>query len=366
MFTKIKDLVVVYFSISSTSGRKKLLPVDVKIPENFPISELARLGSKAAFDPKFLRPFENARKNGNTYLSSIGIRYGGGYGVSRHKLPEIKQKMEEIEFKVKSAKEDLLNNYVSVRDNWFVEIETLNPELAETIKNNVISREYLESQIQFSFTTDADEADAAGSRLVTEVAYSAKDAIDTLVVKDKSCSFHRKSLASLVNIKEKLSTLSFLNSAVKPTIQKIDDFLTSIPDTGTLGSQWYDSLIKELVFLSEPENILLLGITMDVQVSQEEINDQVSRVSTPLSDSTEGDFFSLSENPVITTKEDVSKNDEKSGDGSILDELSKVFNSASTHNNQSDDNSDISVVELLANESSSNQPANEKKDAWIL
>ena len=364
MPTKIKDLVVVYFNISSTSGRKKLLPKDVKIPENFHISELARLGSRAAFDPKYLRPFENARKNGNTYLSSIGIRYGGGYGVSRRKLPEIKQKMEEIEFKVKSAKDDLINDYVKVRDNWFLEIEAVNPELAETIKNNVISREYLESQIQFSFTTDEDEESAAGSRLVTEVSNSAKDAIDTLVVKDKTLSFHRKSLASLVNIREKLSTLSFLNSAVKPTIHKIDDFLTSIPTTGTLDSKWHDALIKELVFLSEPENILLLGMTMDMQVSKEEINSQVAVVPTIVSDAN-NDFNSLTESSIKQSSEEALKNDDKGSDSSVVDELAKAFNDASTLSDQTVED-DVSLIDVIANESKFNQPVNEQKDAWVL
>ena len=69
-----------------------------------------------------------------------------------------------------------------------------------------------------------------------------------------------RSLAYLTNIKDKLESMSFLNSAVKPTVDRVNDFLNTIPKRDSLGVEWYQALIKELVFLSEVENYKLLTI----------------------------------------------------------------------------------------------------------
>jgi len=291
----IKGMTIVFFNISSTSGRRKLLPDDVKIPENYKINELARLGSKAAFDPTSLRLFENVRREGKAYLSSVGIRHGGGYGVPTHKLAEIKDKFNELEIKFNMGKETVLSNYIHLRDSWFKEIEKINIEFAETIKSNVISKEYLESQINFRFYTEEDEERAAGSTLVNEVAYAAKEAIEHLVKKKETSSLHRRSLTLIVNIRDKLDSLSFLNGAVKPTIIRINNFLNSIPTQGTLGKEWLDNLVLELAFLSEPSNIDLLGHQMECDVSQDDVNSVVGSTAAPssISESKTDDFLSL-------------------------------------------------------------------------
>lgn len=294
--SKIKGMTTVFFKISTTSGRKKLMPDDVKIPKDFKVSELARLGSKAAFDPASLRVFENVRRETQAYLTSLGIRYGGGYGVPTHKLPEIKAKIALLEEKFNMGKEALLNQYVKLRDDWFFDIERINPVFAETIKNNVISKEYLESQIHFRFYSEEDEARTAGSTLIYEVSEAAKDAMDKLIQKDKTTVFNRRSLASIVNIKDKLESLSFLNTAVNPTIDRINKFLAEIPAKGTLGSEWLGNLVRELSFLSIPSNIEILGAQSECQVTKEDINSEVKTISS--SQVLTNDFLSYSQGSI--------------------------------------------------------------------
>lgn len=268
--SKIKGMSTVFLRVSTTSGRKKLLPNDVKIPDNFNIQELARLGSKTVFNPKELRPFENARKEAQTYLTTVGIRFGGGYGVPDSRLAEVKVRMEMIEEKFNKAKQSLLANYSELLTEWLTQIEVINPELTETIKSNLISREYLESQIQFSFYTEEDESKLAGNTLINEVASYANEAIEQLARKKEKSSLNRKSLVALRNIKDKLDSMSFLNNSVGPTIKRIEGFLSSIPVTGKLGENWLHGLLKELSFLSEPSNFELLNVSANSEITSEE------------------------------------------------------------------------------------------------
>jgi hypothetical protein len=265
----IKGMTTVFLTVSSTTGRKKLMREDVKIPSDFNIQELARLGTKTVFNPKALRPFDNCRKNAQAYLTSVGVRYAGGFGIPVSRISEVKEKMALYESVFNNAKTALLTEYQTLLEEWLEDIKSLNPILAETIANNVITKDYLESQIQFSFYSEHDESALVGDKLVEESAQAAKVALDKLVGKGVASKLNRKSLAYLTNIKDKLESMSFLNAAVQPTVDRINGFLNTIPKRDTLGVEWYQALVKEIVFLSDVDNYKLLtnnGVEVDSEL----------------------------------------------------------------------------------------------------
>ncbi len=257
--SKLPGMSTVYLTVTSTTGRKKLLKDEVRIPDSFNLDELARLGTKTVFNPKALRPFDNCRKKAQAYLSSVGVRLGGGYAIPSKRLKEITQKVKEIENEFNDAKKVLLSSYENDLQEWLEHINTINPELATTISNFVISRSYLESQITFSFTSDDDENKLIGDKLIVEVSEAANTALDRLTGKSVKSKLNRKSLAYLTNIRDKLDSMSFLNSDVVPTVKRIDDFLDKIPKREALGVEWFQGLIKELSFLANPANFALLA-----------------------------------------------------------------------------------------------------------
>lgn len=274
--SSIKGMSTVFLNVSTTSGQKRLLRSDVKIPEDFKLQELARLGTKTVFNLDDLRPFANIRKNGQNFLGSVGIRFGGGYGVPDAKLSFIKEKMEGFKSQFEAYKKELLATYCVKRDVWLEDIKLINPELAQIISENVISREYLESQIQFTFHTEEDESKLAGDKLVQEVAEAADIALQRLAGQGKN-KLNRKSLVYLTSIKEKLESMSFLNQSVVPTIHRIEGFLSSIPEKNTLGIEWFQGLVRELSFLKDPDNFALLSSEIEVS---DEVNDLVKSAGT--------------------------------------------------------------------------------------
>ncbi len=268
----IKGMTNCYLTVSSTTGRKKLLPDDVRIPVGYNIKELTRLGTKTVFDQKALRPFENTRKTAQTFLDMIGVRHAGGWAVPDSRLPEVDKKMKEFDKIFIGHKSKLLSNYEETLNQWLSEVENINSALAHIIRENVISKDYLQNQITFHFYREEDEAKNVVSTLVSETAIAASKAIDKLVGKGTVTKLDRRSLAYITNIRDKLDSMVFLNPSIQPTVDRINGFISSIPKRETLGIEWYQSLIKELAFLSDENNYRIIQHQQDVEVDEDVVN----------------------------------------------------------------------------------------------
>jgi Protein of unknown function (DUF3150) len=254
----IKGMTMCYLNISNTTGRKKLLPDDVKIPTGYNIKELTRLGTKTVFDQKALRPFENIRKQSQAYLDVIGIRHQNGWLIPDTRLSEVDKKMESFSALYNTNKIELITNYEATTQTWLEEVESMNAELKRIIEENLISRDYLMGQIQFSFTREEEEAQHVVSNLVNQTANAAKSSIDRLVANGVKAKLDRRSLTNIIQIRDKLDSMVFLNPSIEPTVDRINKFLAAIPKNGPLGISHYQDLIIELTFLSDPANYRVL------------------------------------------------------------------------------------------------------------
>jgi hypothetical protein len=264
----IKGMTMCYLNISNTTGRKKLLPDDVSIPASMNIKELTRLGTKTVFDQKALRPFENIRKQSSSFLDGIGVRHQNGWLIPDSRLAEVDKKMQRFEVEFTDKKFNLINNYEATRDDWLEEVESLNPKLKQIIEENLISRDYLMNQISFGFTRDEEEAQNVVSNLVKETAHAAKQSIDRLLGKGAQSKLDRRSLSNIIQIRDKLDSMVFLNPSIEPTVDRVNNFLAAIPKNGPLGIKHYQDLIIELTFLSEPNNYRILQNQNSIEIEE--------------------------------------------------------------------------------------------------
>ncbi|MDG1751380.1 MAG: DUF3150 domain-containing protein [Thalassotalea sp.] len=332
----IKGMTMCYLNISNTTGRKKLLPDDVKIPSGYNIKELTRLGTKTVFDQKALRPFENVRKQSYAFLDQIGVRHQNGWLIPDSRLTEVDNKMESFAAQFNSNKVDLITNYEATKDAWLAEVEALNAELKTIIEENLISRDYLMGQIQFGFTREEEEVQHVVSNLVKETAHAAKTSIDRLIAKGAKTKLDRRSLTNVIQIRDKLDSMVFLNPSIEATVDRINRFLSAIPKNGPLGISHYQDLIIELTFLSDPANYRILQSQNTIEIEEgvadiAQADDEIQRAIKNAEPIEEGDVSIDDIDPsILDGEEDEQLLDDADSEGedidkSILEDEDKAY-----------------------------------------
>lgn len=255
-----KDMTVVYLNVNTWTAKRKLDEQELGLKPGQFSTEIANLGSKTVFDKEKVKKLRNIKNEGETYLSTVGYQCLGGWAVPRARLQEIEDKLTELRESYYFTKDEILRNYATDLDNYAEFAEAKMPGFGEVVRKAAYSVDYLENGLHFSYRWMESEVESPGDTLIEEIAGEAKavlNSMDYTSVRDggKPRQFTRRAFRPLHTIRDKLAGMVFLDSCIRPVVDRLSHFLDSIPEKGKLEQSWLFSLVTELTFLADADNM---------------------------------------------------------------------------------------------------------------
>lgn len=195
------------------------------------------------------------------------MRFLNGRAVPLARLPEVRERLDEIEHQFNAHRAALLARYDA-------EIEAhiaANHKYERAIRAVVVPATVVARRISFTYqvfqvgeldgaTRDglAQAANGLSSQLFAEVAENARAFYErSLHGKD---TFQARSLIHLMRLGEKLASLAFLDHRIAPVVREIATVLKGIPtDATTLTGTTLVSLRGLVALLSDPDRMLAHG-----------------------------------------------------------------------------------------------------------
>lgn len=255
-----KDMTVVYLTVNTWTAKRKLSEKELGLKPGQFSAEVANLGSKTVFDKEKVKRLRNIKNEGEAFLSSVGYNCLGGWAVPRQKLDEIQEKLIELQERYYLTKEDIINSYEVDLDNYAEFAELKMPGFGNVVRQAAYSVDYLENTLHFNTRYMEDELESPSDGLLEEIAREANNILETMDYSSSRASgkprqFTRRAFRPLHTIKDKLNGMTFLDSCIRPVVDRLSQFLDSIPERGKLEQEWLFQLVSELTFLSDAENM---------------------------------------------------------------------------------------------------------------
>jgi hypothetical protein len=289
----LNSLIVVMLDNHLWTARKKLRPEDLKTAAGtLPPDTLASLGSKKVCDPKKIAIFSALKKRAERVCESVGVRFIGGYAIPEDRIPDVVSELQCIEAEAAQAKKTFLADYQANIDLWVAE----NTEWKDIILNAVESAEHVSRQIRFGHqafrigAVDEDKTEAneglenslsgLGDRLIFEVSRDARKLWEnSLQGRDQVT---QKALRPVRTILEKLRGLSFLDTRIKPMIQRIEQSLSSLPSKGAIADKDFDLLAGLVLQLADPKGMqITVGSVAPTVPAQEVCEEEEIAIDSP-------------------------------------------------------------------------------------
>jgi hypothetical protein len=255
----LETMVLVNIEINVWSAKRKMVPEDFG-GVDLPPEKLASLGSKNIFDPTAIEPLTRIRGTAHAFLRRHGIRFGSGFIVSEDRLFEISETLEELRKEFDALRDSFLQDYDRGVQDWINDTE--NRDWRHIIAGSVVDRDYVADKIRYrwhalkvqpagasDFLTDTAEIP---SLLWDEIAAEAKALLKSTCAEGREKGF-QKSLNPFRAIRNKLESLSFVDSRAAAIADGIDAVLSGIPAGESFGATHMDSLRQLARNLSEPK-----------------------------------------------------------------------------------------------------------------
>lgn len=301
-----KDMTVVYLTVSTWTAKRKLDEKELGLKPGQFSSEIANLGSKTVFDKEKVKKLRNLKNEGETYLSTVGYQCLGGWAVPRSRLDEIEDKLTELRERYYFTKDEILRTYGTDLAAYAEFAEQKMPGFGDVVRQAAYSVDYLENSLNFSYRWMESEVEHPGDTLLEEIASEAKAVLDgmdyTSVRGDgRPRQFTRRAFRPLHTIKTKLAGMVFLDSCISPVVDRLGQFLDAIPDKGKLEQSWLYSLVTELTFLSDADNMRRYRSLQNSEMLEEDDDTEQSEADENAGSSIEdefSDFMQIMQNPI--------------------------------------------------------------------
>lgn len=240
----IDRLLAVHLEVNIWSARKKLTAEDLG-EIDLPPDELVSLGSKKICNPETLRVFGTLKNRAVSVLKRYGVRFLGGYAIPQNLANDVSDQLEEIEEEFNTAKAAFLNNYDRNVQSWV----SRHKEQASIIQNSLEPVDRVRGKIAFASRfygvtlpqlgngEDAslnegilDEVAGFGRALFDDIAQAASEAWEqSFKGKDK---VSHKALSPIKNVRDKLTSFTFVDPLVAPVAEIIDAAIKAMPKRG--------------------------------------------------------------------------------------------------------------------------------------
>lgn len=255
-----KDMTVVYLTVSTWTAKRKLDEKELGLKPGQFSSEVANLGSKTVFDKEKVKALRNIKNEGESFLSTMGYQCLGGWAVPRSRLDEVEEKLTDLRERYYHTKEEIINTYESDLANYADFAELKMPGFGNIVRQAAYSVDYLQNSLQFNTRWMEDEVASPGDTLLEEIAVEASNILNSMdytSARDggKARQFTRRAFRPLHTIKDKLAGMVFLDSCIRPVVDRLAQFLDAIPEKGKLEQAWLFQLVTELTFLADADNM---------------------------------------------------------------------------------------------------------------
>lgn len=265
--TKTLDrMVCVHLDISTWSGRKKLRPEDLRGVTDgaIPPEDLASLGSKRIIDPKALAVFHRIWRRAETLLSSVGVRFLGGYAIPDSELNRVLGEIEKLKAWFENERKQLLVDYDDLIEQWIAR----HPDWEAIIRKAVTPSGQVSNRIQFRYqafrvstagpdgTEDAglaEEAEGLSGRLFREVATMANKTWRESY--EGRSEVTQRALNPLRTILKKLRSLEFINPKIAPVADQVENTIDGMPKNGKISGADLSNLVGLFHLISDAERM---------------------------------------------------------------------------------------------------------------
>ena len=269
----LENIVVFILDIRLWSGRKKLCPEDLAAngidPEKLPPGTLASLGSKRIIGAEALAPFAALKREAEKICLARGVRFLGGYAVPLAEAKQVHRRLEELKTRFDKTKSELLQSYDQALEQWIAENP---PEWTPIIRAAAEPAAHVQKAFGFGFTPlqvhppeeleGSEELDTQAEGLLGQLCHEIRTAARSAYESSyrRRSSVTRKALRPIQSIREKLAGLSFLGPVVTQALDKIDESLGQVPETGPIEGASLERLSRLLgrqlanLGQSEPED----------------------------------------------------------------------------------------------------------------
>ncbi len=264
---KAKKLVVFYLFFRQWTGTVSMSRSDYSAGTDgsLPPDEVtANYGMKRVIDPKHLRIFDTLKKRAETILADAGLPFCKGVAVPVEKAPEVIKSLRELAEEFNKQRD----RFCADLSRFCAEWKAQNPEFAARISlpqtYDVAGRINADFAV-FQFQPAGQELDTTDSvgrtvnglfaEVIRDVSRRSRVLLIRSVSGKEAKDMSQRTLSALRLLREKLASLQFLNSGVRPLLTLFERLLGLMPTKGKFTSDQYNALNGALGLLSD-ENLL--------------------------------------------------------------------------------------------------------------
>ena len=261
MLTKTiqESLAIVQIDFDIWSGQTRLRSEDFKLGDGgeIPPEKLAQLGTKRICAPEKLKSFHKIKQRARRLLESYGRPFLQGYGVPVSRLEEINSALAEIEQEFQVERQKFLKTYEESITEWKEE----NPEYADAIDRGMPEKSVVSEKIGFEYLAirvqPADgsnvldkKVERFGSSILNEVVDKADEFFKEYIAGKSSIRSSTKK--SLINLRNKLDGLSFVNGNLIHLVRLLDQVIDEAYATtaAVAGKNFYQVMAAMLILSS--------------------------------------------------------------------------------------------------------------------
>ncbi|NGZ68930.1 hypothetical protein G6Z92_18615 [Vibrio aestuarianus subsp. cardii] len=268
----LQDVIAVHLRFSTWTGRKKLAENDLSLRGEAPPKELIALGSKYTTDASYLKVFNTLKRRAERLCLSIGIPFMGGYAVPSSKADTLAIGLNKIVQDYEKEANAYCAKHDSIQDEWvskFPEYElklraALTP--AQEVKSKISAAfsmfkvQSAQSAVQSVDVSMKQEVEGLSLSLDDDIMRGASKLLTSLT---DAISPNRTNVNGLVNLREKVEGLAFLNGRFNRLVHEIKKVEGKMPITGKLSTDETNILSGLLFRMADKDKLKLLMQSLD-------------------------------------------------------------------------------------------------------
>lgn len=260
-------LIQVHTHIWSASQALKGQDLPRVSASDLPPAFLASLGSKKLIDIAEMKIFHTLKRRAQRCLESYGVDFMGGFAIPCTKIETVAQELNEIELEFNVAKDNFIQSYPTLVENWI----KANPTWKHALTAKPVPVEKVALGISFDWlATHVTEPKGKHAKILSRGFHKQVDSLSDKLFSEISAesmeilekSFLGKDRVSqsvigrVKQIQEKLKNLCFLNSAATPLSELIAYVRSLLPPNGFIEGECFSVLFQTLELLRDTSNAM--------------------------------------------------------------------------------------------------------------
>lgn len=278
-----KNLVIFYLFFRQWTGSVAMTRADysdgIKDGTLPPDEVTANYGQKRVIDPKHLRIFETLKKRAETVLNDNGLPFCKGYAIPVDKAQEVADAIRVIAEDYNAKRDEFVRDMPQRCQEWINQ----NPAFAArmVVPSPVVIAERINADFSLcQFMPVNATIDKTGSlnrtvgglfeEVLRDISKRSKLLLHRSVVGKQPEDLSQRTLSTLKVMREKLTSLQFLNSGVRPLLELLNRLLAIMPTKGKFSTQQFNILSGALGLMCDESllNEVATGrLTLDQYIS---------------------------------------------------------------------------------------------------